>query len=1061
MVNKTSFPESLILASGPKDAEKILLDLLEGSMAAKPEALGPPTRIVVPSRSLRRHLLKALADRFGAVVGFVVQTHRGLALEILERAGMELPAGGARVQDVLARRFAAGEDVLRKDLVGFDDGYAAVAAAVRDLLDANFTPWNLEPTLEGMEASVPGAEGERASAVLRVAAKCHRALETMGLAHRGALQQQAAAALSGRGRAGLLARSVFIYGFAEATGVLSELLKALVCELGAQVVVDHPPDPVRSSQRDGGWSFSERLMDRVAGVGTARAMGEPRAMDAPRDLAAFTAPGPEAEVREVAERVGRLLEEGIVPEKIGVVARHIGPVTAAAIRRHFRRLGIPFSGEGTQISGGAVTRRASALIEIMVSGSEARAESWLGASLKRDPLSAQELDLGLRSLGAARLENVETLDVGHAAGAGGLRLPVVEGLDQRGGSGQKRRRVLGHAVLEEAVSEAGDLVRVLETRPERAPVGAFFDWIRAVVGCLGGVEGGDPDLDRALGGLEDELPGELTVGWAEFEPVLRRALEGLGAVPLGGPGGGVQVLTVMEARARTFDHLFLIGLNRGVFPVQGTDDPVFSTAARRVVSESLPDLPLKGRDRPEERYLFAQLMAAAPSVTLSWQRVDREGKEKNPSVFVERLCLSGDLLKNRREREEKSRPGAVITGAPDVFGPKPNSSARPVLEHAVVCGLYDRGPAFSAAITRLSGEASTHLRAVLNELSPEHLKKDLGPFLGVAGVRPPASVWVSVLDALVRCPWKTFLERELGLEAPPEAAFSEEGLAGPLVGSIVHEVLERVAVAQGVIANAPLDEVRNRPPVRVAWPGSVAIEALTAEVARDRSVDQGIPALAPALARLAVGFLQRARELAWKDDGALVVGVETLGRAVFLWQSPESEDDLEFPVQFRADRVDVGEEGDALVLLDYKTGEPARVDPGLALSRGRLLQGAAYQRGGGEGAVGRYIVLKDPEKMIKKPVIDVDAKLSDGAVGPLRAVVGSWSRGIFFPRVCAPNGSAEGTSCEWCRLKSACHRGDSGVAQRLKEAFDSMDEGDPRRMLWELPGLKAEGGRTR
>ncbi len=133
---ETSTEPSLILAAGPMAAEEKLLQRVEELKAPDPESLGTSIRIVVPSRSLRRHLLKVLADRFGAVVGVVVQTHRALALEVLERAGVELPEGGARVQDILARRFAAGEEALSRDLAGFDDGFASVAGAVRDLLDA-------------------------------------------------------------------------------------------------------------------------------------------------------------------------------------------------------------------------------------------------------------------------------------------------------------------------------------------------------------------------------------------------------------------------------------------------------------------------------------------------------------------------------------------------------------------------------------------------------------------------------------------------------------------------------------------------------------------------------------------------------------------------------------------------------------------------------------------------------------------------------------------------------------------------------------------------------------
>ncbi len=370
MLKKTSLREPLILASGPRDAEAKLLDCLEGLISPSPEALGLPIRIVVPSRSLRRHVLKALAGRFGAVAGVVVQTHRALALEVLERAGVELPAGGARVQDLLARRFAAAEDVLRRDLVDFDDGYAPVAAAVRDLLDADFGPEVFEPVKEAIRNSVSGGEAERAAAVVWVAVKCQGAAQALGLAHRGTLHELATSVLIERGEAVLPSHAVLIHGFAEATGLLSKFLEALVRQCRAQVVMDHPPDPVQIDNRDRGSVFTQRLMDRLGGVGSGEGVLRPDSGASQREVNAFTAPGPEAEVRETAQRIRRLLEEGVAPEEIGVVHRRLGPSTAAAIRRHFGRLGIPFSGEGAQIPGGAPARRASALVELLTLGSE-------------------------------------------------------------------------------------------------------------------------------------------------------------------------------------------------------------------------------------------------------------------------------------------------------------------------------------------------------------------------------------------------------------------------------------------------------------------------------------------------------------------------------------------------------------------------------------------------------------------------------------------------------------------------------------------------------------------
>src|SRR5262249_22152963 len=131
-------------------------------------------------------------------------------------------------------------------------------------------------------------------------------------------------------------------------------------------------------------------------------------------------------------------------------------------------------------------------------------------------------------------------------------------------------------------------------------------------------------------------------------------------------------------RARTFDHLFVLGLNRDVFPRIVREDPLLPDALRAVLRGVLPDVPIKATGFDEERYLFAQLLSAAPAVTLSWQAADDDGKPLAASPLLSR-----------------SPGGGAPAIAPALYSPAahplPQRSARPArpaIEEAILAGLH-------------------------------------------------------------------------------------------------------------------------------------------------------------------------------------------------------------------------------------------------------------------------------------------------------------------------------------------------------------------------------------
>ena len=80
---------------GPRVVEHLLLDEVRRLAPRRPEDLGRPLRIVVPSASLRLHVAQVLVRDGGALAGVQVQTLFRVATEILEHAGEFPPAAGS------------------------------------------------------------------------------------------------------------------------------------------------------------------------------------------------------------------------------------------------------------------------------------------------------------------------------------------------------------------------------------------------------------------------------------------------------------------------------------------------------------------------------------------------------------------------------------------------------------------------------------------------------------------------------------------------------------------------------------------------------------------------------------------------------------------------------------------------------------------------------------------------------------------------------------------------------------------------------------------------------
>jgi hypothetical protein len=583
-----------------------------------------------------------------------------------------------------------------------------------------------------------------------------------------------------------------------------------------------------------------------------------------------------------------------------------------------------------------------------------------------------------------------------------------------------------------------------------------------------GWDPGQPEWQPVFAELEalrSALPADFQLGPDDLALLVRRHVPAHFLVPLGGQGGGVQVLDATEARGRCFERLFVIGLARDAFPRSPREDPLLPDGLREQVRVLLPEVPIKKLGLDEERFLFAELLASAPRVTLSWPLASEDGRPCARSGFVERLRW-GDVF----ERAERARP--VL--APASNGSLPHLALE---EHLLRASLFDPrarlAAVLPAALRGIAGEllalgpdfeadaiAEARL-AVLREMEGEFQRAlPLGPYFGFVGTqrsaRDPraAPLHVTTLERLARCGWQTLLERLLRLEAPPDAGGALPGIDNRLLGSAVHQAIDIVFATPGA-----------------AWPEDAELAEVAAQAAARVLEEEGVPlrGLARVLAQRALLFLARARSL----DRSEAAPIEILGAERERSIQVADASGRDRTLSFRADRIErlAGRER----LTDFKTGKPISGAKGAdtrrehflaAVASGRTLQPLAYARSAGGDGEGRLLFL-GPD--VADDAAEYAAPRGDAALGEvfdaaLRGLFDAWDAGSFFPRLLGDDLEEEPRACQYCDVAAACLRGDTGSRRRLAgwlaagERRDGPRLEDAERALLNLFRLGAGSG---
>ena len=702
------------------------------------------------------------------------------------------------------------------------------------------------------------------------------------------------------------------------------------------------------------------------------------------------------------------------------MARDLAP-HLPALRRAFEAAGIPFSVVG---GGSAAPERRSAQALVRLFDRRDKVEVDLVLDLLASDLASRapvsDLRVALHVLGATSLAEMARLD---AESTGDVRLPVRQISENGDGELELRRRVVTRPALAALVHGARRLLRALERMPERSTSRALVGGALRLAGEALPEQGSARTwLQGAMTQLAGDLPPDFRLFRHEFAELLARLAESVPGLTPGGQGGGVQVLSVTAARARTFDRLFLIGLNRGAFPRQVTEDPLLPDGVRRETRSLLQDLQVKDEGHHEERFLFDQLIAAAPRVALSFVTRSDDATERLISPLLDRLSWRDPGAQQLRERwRVPVAPTAASAGATAPVAP---------IARLVAAGLAGDRARWAAELPAALAEARggsavtpedqclARLRhATLDEVDPDRRTpegrrraRQLGPFFGRIGrgALNPATLWVTRVQEQLGCGWKAFLAAQLGLEPLPDASRALPNPLDPLqVGIGVHRLLERTLRA-GLVAPVPA-------PPR----GSAGARTSRAPVPRRRHPRGGSPPgrrmrFSPRRGHARWGFQSlfaralvehaRVARIDWQGATRRVAAVEVEGEADLTSLGTPRR------LAFRADRVDVV--GERVELVDYKTWSPDRIAEraregklAAAMAAGRDLQPAAYVAAlAGRPATGRFLALGPAEDEAGgSPTLDRGRReLADRAGGARARRGGCCGRGRGGPVPAAP-----------------------------------------------------------
>ena len=397
-------------------------------------------------------------------------------------------------------------------------------------------------------------------------------------------------------------------------------------------------------------------------------------------------------------------------------------------------------------------------------------------------------------------------------------------------------------------------------------------------------------------------------------------------------GAGVYIGPPAGIAGTEYDVMYAVGMVERQFPPRPRANPW--------LAQNRPEL---DRVSSLERYDFMAAVAAAREVVLSWPAATAERRSSYPSRWIieaanhlhQREGGTNRLTHENLTENASAKPWLTVVPSREAglrylsdFHMQPADCTEYNLMHLVAetrdTLLHHQA---IASDSRMSNALKARNARNGNVLSPWDGRLELDiPRVAAIGTRDyPISP--SALETWATCPYKFFLNRILGISAPPEE--EEDEISASERGSLVHKILERF-VREGNQTDTDLLELAES----------------EFAIAEERGVT-GYPLLWDMAKEDIRAGLQRfiAAETEWLADTAAEASAEdSFGRGTEIGEVSVAIDDLgEIWFRGKIDRIDTV--GDEVRVRDFKTGKP---EPYFDGARGRkadrtLVNGRAMQ----------------------------------------------------------------------------------------------------------------------